>query len=420
MDAKKFMYCHGNVLNWDDSAGEEAFQSAKKRFWADINGLPCDISLPDPDTYIDEINWNPDIDSELIKDLERELFVPNEGVNDCKVGRRRKRSRNMASFPSDGCNRNPGDVKNSWECDNNMQHGVALKDKAKDRNQWGTILNNSSKLNSDDNPWERSFTHENEAVKGNTWENCGNKLEGWNHSGNLVNHFKDWDKSCNLWECDNNMQDNNIALKDKAQGWNQWGTNLNNSSNLNSDDLWERCFPQGNEVVKSSTWEDWGNKLWGWNPGGNHVNQMKDWNKSSNPWEHSCQGVSSVKDKGWSNFGDSSWGQNQQESRKFNNGSNSWETRFVQGSGTPKDRGWRDRGSNSWGCKQWDNYSKEPKAMEFRKLNGGWGAWNQGCQKREGAHQYITGYKTTRFREDDYQTGHSRREGKAKKRVSFA
>ncbi|GFY84729.1 hypothetical protein Acr_03g0015030 [Actinidia rufa] len=41
-------------------------KNAKNRFWAEINGLPCDISLPDPDIYIDQIDWNSKVDPELV------------------------------------------------------------------------------------------------------------------------------------------------------------------------------------------------------------------------------------------------------------------------------------------------------------------------------------------------------------------
>ncbi|KAG8362715.1 hypothetical protein BUALT_BualtUnG0048500 [Buddleja alternifolia] len=65
LQMKKFMHLYDNVIKWNDSAGEEAFSNAKKRFWAEINGLSCDIPLPDPDLYIDEINWDSEIDQEF-------------------------------------------------------------------------------------------------------------------------------------------------------------------------------------------------------------------------------------------------------------------------------------------------------------------------------------------------------------------
>ncbi|KAI3471336.1 hypothetical protein Pfo_030701 [Paulownia fortunei] len=77
LQMKKFMHLYENVIKWNDSAGEEAFSNAKKRFWAEINGLPCDISLPDPDLYIDEIDWDSEIDPELLPDLEFESMISN-------------------------------------------------------------------------------------------------------------------------------------------------------------------------------------------------------------------------------------------------------------------------------------------------------------------------------------------------------
>lgn len=59
------------VLEWDDSAGEEAFYNAKARYWAKTNNLPCSIPSPKSDTYIEEVDWNSEIDIELLKDLDK-------------------------------------------------------------------------------------------------------------------------------------------------------------------------------------------------------------------------------------------------------------------------------------------------------------------------------------------------------------
>lgn len=48
------------VTEWDDSAGKEAFINAKRRYWAKKNGLSCNTPPPDPDLYIDQINWDSD------------------------------------------------------------------------------------------------------------------------------------------------------------------------------------------------------------------------------------------------------------------------------------------------------------------------------------------------------------------------
>ncbi|KAI5331441.1 PREDICTED: bifunctional endo-1 4-beta-xylanase [Prunus dulcis] len=72
VETKKYLSLHKNIVQWNDSAAEEAFNDAKSWFWAEINGLPCNISLPDPDAYIDDVDWSSsNIDPEVILDLER-------------------------------------------------------------------------------------------------------------------------------------------------------------------------------------------------------------------------------------------------------------------------------------------------------------------------------------------------------------
>lgn len=81
VNMKKFVHLYDNVVKWNDSAGEEAFHNAKKRFLAKMHGLPCDISLPNPDLYIDEVDWDLEVDPELLLDLEREYSIPDASEN---------------------------------------------------------------------------------------------------------------------------------------------------------------------------------------------------------------------------------------------------------------------------------------------------------------------------------------------------
>lgn len=81
VDMKKFVHLYDNVIKWNDSAGEEAFHNAKKRFLAKMQGLPCDIPLPNPDLYIDEVDWDSEVDPELLLDLEREHSIPDASGN---------------------------------------------------------------------------------------------------------------------------------------------------------------------------------------------------------------------------------------------------------------------------------------------------------------------------------------------------
>jgi len=73
IEVKRYMCLHPNVVNWNDSAVKEAFNNAKSRFWAEINDIPCDIPLPDPNIYIDEIDWNSSVNTDLYLDVEREV-----------------------------------------------------------------------------------------------------------------------------------------------------------------------------------------------------------------------------------------------------------------------------------------------------------------------------------------------------------
>ncbi|KAK7834767.1 hypothetical protein CFP56_024119 [Quercus suber] len=70
LEAKKNISKFDKVMKWDDSAGKKAFHNAKRRFWAKFNGFPCNIPLPDPDIYIDKIDWDSKIDPQLLLDVE--------------------------------------------------------------------------------------------------------------------------------------------------------------------------------------------------------------------------------------------------------------------------------------------------------------------------------------------------------------
>lgn len=91
--AKEYISCYDSVLNWNDSAGEEAFHLAKERYWAKYNGHSCHFPPSDPDIYIDVIDCNaeqlldvdlPDradsesenLDSEKLPDRAQETLIP--------------------------------------------------------------------------------------------------------------------------------------------------------------------------------------------------------------------------------------------------------------------------------------------------------------------------------------------------------
>lgn len=95
------------VQEWDDSGGLEAFQNAKFRYWAKINNRQCDIPLPDPDLYIDEVDYNAVIDPEVVVDLFDEAQQPAPNNHSPKTSRPQGDSNNEAGRP---CGRNKDGV----------------------------------------------------------------------------------------------------------------------------------------------------------------------------------------------------------------------------------------------------------------------------------------------------------------------
>lgn len=226
VDAKKFMYCHSNILNWDDTAGEEAFHNAKKQFWAEMNGLYCDIRPPDPDIYIDEIDWNPVVDPELIKELDLAYIAPAEEEN-CKAGRKNKKTRNSASVPSSNVN----DGVNPWECIIVSGTGT-WESNPTGSSQWNNQINGPKNLENKDNPWEYHVAQGNGNKEVNAWGDCNKKswgMEG-NWTQNQVSQPRDWANVHNRWssgyEASVSVKNNGWSDKtwDKSCGVDQQGS----------------------------------------------------------------------------------------------------------------------------------------------------------------------------------------------------
>nr|XP_017250690.1 PREDICTED: uncharacterized protein LOC108221310 [Daucus carota subsp. sativus] len=54
VEARKMIFMNKKIMDWEDSACEEAFIAAKKRFWDHYNGYESEVLLPDPDMHIDK------------------------------------------------------------------------------------------------------------------------------------------------------------------------------------------------------------------------------------------------------------------------------------------------------------------------------------------------------------------------------
>ncbi|KAI4300833.1 hypothetical protein L6164_034165 [Bauhinia variegata] len=174
VDAQRCMlYLYDNVVKWDDSAGREAFDNAKKRYWAEINGLPCNISLPDPHIYIEDVDWSSSIDQELVEDLdkerkfasdsEKERDSPSEEVKEEKVevlGNSLLSNQNI--IPTGW-----GDSEDGW--------GDAEGPTSTPTQGWDP----SFPVNVTGGPWQQCCTY-NEPAEQYGWQNNWNHSWGWN------------------------------------------------------------------------------------------------------------------------------------------------------------------------------------------------------------------------------------------------
>lgn len=71
---------HVKTFDWDDSGGKEAFHNTENRFYAQKNGLSFPNPVPNPNMYIDEIDWDAKADLEL--EYSRSISNANEDGDD--------------------------------------------------------------------------------------------------------------------------------------------------------------------------------------------------------------------------------------------------------------------------------------------------------------------------------------------------
>ncbi|KAI4333033.1 hypothetical protein L6164_017890 [Bauhinia variegata] len=275
VDSKMLMSCHSNILNWNDSAAEEAFHTAKKQYWAKVNSLPSDISPPNPDIYIEKIDWNPNIDPELVKDLDRAYFAPTDEVELNATSNKRTKS----SPEVDNGNSDIGE--NPCECNNNTNVNGAVEIKVRGWNQWDNHADDSGNVDNAHNPWESSISSENKGLTDNAWKGDGVKSWGWNRASDCNNYPKDWDCGYNPWE--------NSSVNDKGWGevrGNSWNQQLSQFSN-NNGNHWECKGSRHNGVPLGRGWKNDGANAWGWK-------QNKNGNVSSDlEFRRNCGGWSS-------------------------------------------------------------------------------------------------------------------------------
>ncbi|KAG5049286.1 hypothetical protein JHK85_010389 [Glycine max] len=232
VDSKMFVYCHSNVFDWNDSAAEEALQNAKNHYWAKINSLPCDISLPDPDTYNDQIDWNPYIDPDMIKEIDKAFFtLPDEEQETAMKNKRTKTSVND---------------ENPLECSDTPLSRALENNEVQRWNQ-----GNSGDVDNTDNPWECSVTHGNGRLTDNAWEGGPVKSWGWNE-GRDHNQCKDWNSE--------NLQDKGWGKARDSSWCQQQSNNLANFGNSS----WQCKSSQQNVTPLKTGWRNSGANGSGW------------------------------------------------------------------------------------------------------------------------------------------------------------
>lgn len=78
IEVKKYVYPCDKIMQWDDRAGEETFKMVKLWFWEKFNDLPTTVKLPNPDSCVDEIDWDAPLDETLLWGLEQPVDDQNE------------------------------------------------------------------------------------------------------------------------------------------------------------------------------------------------------------------------------------------------------------------------------------------------------------------------------------------------------
>lgn len=185
LEGKRYMYLHDNVIKWDDSAVKEAFDNAKNRFWAEINGFPFDIPLPDPNMYLDDVDWDASVDPELFLDLEREAQVSSseeKGEEVVILG---------SSLILNQSYSGPGWGPTGWGDEEEKEEVTKPYEPNYAADGWESNQHENNETNS----WEKYFAPPVEPAKEYGWQNSRNDYRGWNeweqYGGGLHNKFQE-------------------------------------------------------------------------------------------------------------------------------------------------------------------------------------------------------------------------------------
>ncbi|XP_010515634.1 PREDICTED: uncharacterized protein LOC104791442 [Camelina sativa] len=362
----------GNVITWNDSACEETFHSEKKRFWSRVNGLRCDVSLPDPDLYISGVDWDTFVDPELIRDLETAYFAPPDAEVECGF-KRGRRDRNWS-----GCDLVVPVEETPWE------------DSALGNRSNGWNLSESGA----DHPKDRVSYLEAKPSCGNEKANDSTSWGCWTTEAQRENQWKTKDRVNGSWENSGQGNDDNSGHQNKkARG----SESVPAEEYEMLDNPWEAKPSCRKETAKETTWGGCSGKGWedrGWN--------NESW--GSGGWENqewSSKGYS--RDRGWNN---DSWGSGGRENQEWHSkgysrdirepkGYNPWKAGFV-----PDNTALRDHRANAGGWQTRRATETKQGNWNVKRSSDGWGGQNKERDKVYGHHSK---YRNPWPRRDDYQ-----------------
>ncbi|PWA93330.1 hypothetical protein CTI12_AA072120 [Artemisia annua] len=305
LEAKKYAYLYNNVLNWEDSAAEEAFKTAKDAFYANLQGIPYDVKSHDPDCYNNKIDWNSQENNDLIRDFESEHVVEDIDSNHEPVvifgDALPDPYKNYAPYgwgdADDKVKGSWGDaddkVKGSWGVSDDLNKGDGNGIKWEEYMEDGKIICDDTNAGCKNNDWW-------------DWNNDKAEDQGWNYNVNLAG-YEGWNKP------DNKAVDRGWSCNDDKAGDQGWNYNVNTA------------------------------RYQGWS--GNNNNAVDGgWNCNDNK----------AGDQGWNNYVHDynnyypSYGNNNNYYPSYGNGNNErYETCNFIGHNSQRSRTWRNNGNRS-------------------------------------------------------------------------
>lgn len=427
------MQCYGNVGKWDDSAAEEAFHDAKRRYWEKINCLPCETPLPQDNLYIDEINWNPCIDPKQISDLDQEYFNPDEvakaQTSQTSVGSRNsavpvrhlvENDENPDEVPCGSTIQWGKNIKsmNSKDATNPWEQSCTVVDKSLRNNAWGGSadkdpiqedghhwVQTAKAMDSRDvnNPWEQSHVQCDESLRNNAWNDSPVKDPAWAVRSQLDQNAKSINQKdvSNPWE----QRLSQVGVSNARKGYAGMDRQGVRTSWSLKNTRKESTIETTPKRVGAYSSQYAGSKFF-WNNGqkGSQAESSR-WRKklTDKPGSAGNSG-----DKKWVRVDDRSRGPRQwnnissHEQQDPVNGENTRQQGFPSHGGLSGGNRWSEQGNKSGVRKQLQIYNKESKNVSYKGSHRGGKIEQSGFRKREGSLQHSPRHKTSRFHDDSY------------------